>query len=141
MVSDRILRGDPCQLSGFRKLPKVPTSSRNNFQIWSTPSRQSHTKGNVNPYTGEPGTKDEGINRNGTKSASDYFQPKEMRDAQARQSSRLEAWGQLRSTMTKDEIRVLLGEPNLKTERKWVYANAGAVSFEANGIKWETFQK
>lgn len=42
-------------------------------------------------------------------------------------------WTRLRLAMTKNEVRALIGSPNLTTATKWYYANDGALTFSEAG--------
>lgn len=101
------------------------------------------TKGNVNPYTGKAGTQKVESTPVKAHDSSTSHQSK-AKETQASREQRApeqqtarQGWEQLRSNMTKDEVRSVLGEPNMKTDKKWVYTQQGTVTFGPKGIAWE----
>jgi outer membrane protein assembly factor BamE (lipoprotein component of BamABCDE complex) len=82
-----------------------------------TKSDNYSTKGNVNPYTGKEGTKKD-----------DQASPANPSVHNAT------PWERLKPGMTKTEVLTLLGEPNIKSESKWLYSNQGTVVFSDKGL-------
>lgn len=106
------------------------------------------TRGNINPYTGKAGTKprdeDGAANTRAQYSAPPSEVPSRtsraaQNDQPATPSAAPEARGStmlnaLKSGMTKDEVLKLMGEPNVRTERKWYYSSQGTVIFEGGKV-------
>ncbi|HEY4249290.1 MAG TPA: hypothetical protein VGM64_20880 [Lacunisphaera sp.] len=83
------------------------------------------TKGNVNPETGKAGTK------NGDAQSSSTGTSNEQADKPAANHSN---WGKIKPGMTKSAVSSVLGEPNMKTNSKWVYTDLGTVNFTSAGV-------
>ena len=82
-----------------------------------TKSDNYSTKGNVNPYTGKEGTKKD----DGATPANPSVHA-------------ATPWENLKPGMSKSEVLALLGEPNIKTDAKWLYSDKGTVKFSSSGI-------
>jgi len=106
----------------------------------STKDDNWSTKGNVNPYTGAEGTK----NANSPSTPPTVSRPspapttstpaavdEKPADAPAKG---LTIWDTLRHGMAKEDITKALGEPNIKTDKKWGYGNGGWITFDDKGL-------
>lgn len=110
----------------------------------STKNDNYSTIGNVNPNTGKVGTKpgDTGTPAPRTQATP---APRSVAAAPAAQStpsstpapkqpSNLEPWKKLHLGMAPAEVIALVGDPNLKTAKKWVYSSVGAsITFDDAG--------
>lgn len=92
------------------------------------------TKGNINPYTGKPGTK-RGDNP-GTSGSGNSGDPNPGSDGTGAgvASDRVILWGKVSPKMTKEQVTRVLGTPNVSTSSKWIYTDGGRITFNDEGL-------
>jgi len=87
------------------------------------------TKGNVNPYTGKEGTKP----RDQVTSTSTARTEPNASNSGAGSVPGGTRFDLLKPGMNKDQVKELLGEPNMKTATKWVYGEK-TIEFTSGGV-------
>ena len=101
------------------------------------------TKGNVNPYTGQAGTKPGDAPASGSTGSSATAAPisagsqtpakDNAPPAPAKDAPPPSPWTKLHVGMTKAEVMAAIGKPQMSTAKKWVYGDTGFVTFDDKG--------
>jgi hypothetical protein len=87
------------------------------------------TKGNVNPETGKAGTKNGDAG-----SATNPRTGGPASEQSDKPGANHQNWEKIKSGMTKSSVSAILGEPNMKTDSKWVYSDLGTINFAADSV-------